>query len=145
MMDTVYLHTQPGWFIRIICFAMILIWVSLAWFNPNKNLKPTLLLGLPVTLTILGLWWSMTVEVTHTELHHHFGFGFWKKSYALSDIQSVSKEQTRWYNGYGIRYVGTGWLYNVSGFDVVHITLTSGESVLLGTDDPDGLLDILSQ
>ncbi len=144
-MDTVYLHTQPGWVIRIICFAMLLTWVGLAWFNPTKNVKPALLLGLPITLMILALWWSMTIEVTHTMLHHHFGFGFWKKSYPLNDVAAVSKEKTHWYNGYGIRYVGTGWLYTVSGSDAIQITLTSGDNILLGTDDPDGLLGALSQ
>ena len=45
----------------------------------------------------------------------------------------------RWWHGWGIHLTPYGWLYNVSGFDAVAITLRDGRKVAFGTDDPDGL------
>ena len=36
-----------------------------------------------------------------------------------------------------------GWLYNVSGFDAVAMTLRDGRTFALGTDDPHGLVDAI--
>ena len=41
--------------------------------------------------------------------------------------------------GWGIHLTPYGWLYNVSGFDAVAITLRDGREFAFGTDDPDGL------
>jgi hypothetical protein len=40
----------------------------------------------------------------------------------------------------GIHLTPCGWLYNVSGFDAVAITLRDGRKFALGTDDPHGLV-----
>ena len=48
-----------------------------------------------------------------------------------------------WYAGYGIRWVGDAWLFNVSGNDAIEVTFASGRKVWVGTDDPDGLAAIL--
>jgi hypothetical protein len=40
----------------------------------------------------------------------------------------------------GIHHTPYGWLYNVSGFDVVAITLRDGRKFAVGTDDPHGLI-----
>ena len=45
--------------------------------------------------------------------------------------------------GWGIHLTPYGWLYNVSGFDAVAITLRNGRKVALGTDDPHGLVDAI--
>jgi hypothetical protein len=45
----------------------------------------------------------------------------------------------RWWYGWGIHVTPCGWLYNVSGFDAVAITLRDGRKFALGTDDPQEL------
>jgi hypothetical protein len=40
---------------------------------------------------------------------------------------------------YRLNLTPYGWLYNVSGFDAVAITLRDGRKFALGTDDPHGL------
>ena len=40
----------------------------------------------------------------------------------------------------GIHHTPYGWLYNVSGFDAVAITLRDGRKFAVGTDDPHGLI-----
>ena len=43
----------------------------------------------------------------------------------------------------GIHLTPYGWLYNVSGFDAVAITLRDGKRFALGTDDSHGLVEAL--
>ena len=38
-----------------------------------------------------------------------------------------------------------GWLYNVSGWDAVAITLRNGRKFSLGTDDPQGLTEAIQR
>ena len=46
----------------------------------------------------------------------------------------------RWWWGWGVRYYGQGWLYNVSGLDAVEIRLKSGKHIRIGTDEPEALV-----
>ena len=60
---------------------------------------------------------------------------------AAASFQTV---RNKWYFGWGIRYLGTGWLYNVSGLDAVEIVQNDGKMVRVGTDEPDVLARALS-
>ncbi len=96
-------------------------------------------------IVLLWLFSSLTVEVSEEELRHYFGPGFWKKTYLLQDIESVKQVRNSWIYGWGIRLTPFGWLYNVSGLDAVQIQLRSGKTFRIGTDDPKGLLEAISQ
>ena len=100
-----------------------------------------------VILLIIVLWLfgSLTVEVSGEELRHYFGPGFWKKTYLLQDIETSKQVRNSWIFGWGIRITPHGWLYNVSGLDAVQIQLSSGKTFRIGTDDPKGLLEAVSQ
>ena len=78
---------------------------------------------------------SLTIRVTNERLAWRFGIGVIRKNVAIADIASVAIATTRWWEGWGIRRTSRGWLYNVSGFDVLAVTQTSGKRLLLGTDD----------
>ena len=93
--------------------------------------------------TLLILFHALTVTVTATEVTAAFGIGVIKKTVLLEDIEDVSAAQSRWFHGWGIRKVSHGWLYNVSGFDVVSMTLKNGRVVQFGTDEPAQLLDAI--
>jgi hypothetical protein len=58
----------------------------------------------------------------------------------LAEIVGCEPIRIRWWYGWGIHLTPCGWLYNVSGFDAVAITLRNGKKVALGTDDPYGLV-----
>ena len=111
-----------------------------------QNPTSYLLYGV-VLLFILVTWLfgSLTIEVTDEELKHWFGPGFWKKSYQLQDIESATQVRNSWIFGWGIRITPHGWLYNVSGLDAIQIQLRSGRKFRIGTDDPLGVLDAISQ
>ena len=139
-----YIHTQPAWVIRILFGVSILILVGLLVWNIQQNLIG-IAVGGPVIAIFLVCFWSLTVKVSDTHLSHYFSWGFWKRSYPLHEISSVNIASSQWYYGYGIRYVGPGWMYNVSGSDVLLVTMKSGDEVRIGTDDVDTLFAILSE
>ncbi|MBI2298568.1 MAG: hypothetical protein HYU66_06380, partial [Armatimonadetes bacterium] len=69
--------------------------------------------------------------------------GLIRNSALVQDIRSVECVRTNWWEGWGIHGTRRGWLYNVSGFDAVLITLEQGKSFMLGTDEPEVLAEAL--
>ena len=61
----------------------------------------------------------------------------------LAEIVGCEPIRIRWWYGWGIHLTPYGWLYNVSGFDAVAITLRDGGKFAFGTDDPHGLVDAI--
>jgi hypothetical protein len=82
---------------------------------------------------------SLTIQVTSRALHWCFGPGMFRKELALTDIRSVEVTRTRLLEGWGVHKTSRGWLYNVSGFDALLITVHDGKTILLGTDEPEVL------
>jgi hypothetical protein len=98
-----------------------------------------------IIFAILLLFWSLTISITSTHISHAFHFGFWKKTYALSEIASFSAQKKPFWTGWGIRWMPDGWLYNVAGNDIVRIVFTNGSIVYLGTDEAQNLCATLAQ
>jgi hypothetical protein len=92
-----------------------------------------------ILLVISLLFSSMTITVTETKIKWSFAFGFWKKECLLSDIAEAKVVQNSFLHGFGIRLVGNGWLYNVSGLSALELKLKSGSVIRLGTDEPEYL------
>jgi len=72
---------------------------------------------------VFALFHSLTVRVSRSVIALSFGVGLIRKQFPIGDISSASIVQNRWYNGFGIRKIRGGWLYNVSGFDAIEIQL----------------------
>ena len=89
------------------------------------------------------LFSSLTITIRDGMLASHFGFGFWPKRFALTDIAGASLAASKWAEGWGIRVTPTGMLYNVSGRGAVEVRLRSGARFRLGSDEPDRLLSAL--
>ncbi len=82
---------------------------------------------------------SMTVEISDTELTWYFGSGFPRKRVPMSEVISAEAVRTSFWNGWGIHYTRRGWLYNVSGYGAVCVTLRNGKRFCLGSDEPEVL------
>jgi hypothetical protein len=134
-----YQHTQRGTLILAVTLGMAMIFAVLAMML----LKP-LWIALLVLLTIAWLFRSLTVEITDRELRWRFGLGLICKSVPINEI--ISAKPARTGLSWGIHWSPrTGWLYNVSGFDAVAVTLRNGKHFTLGTDEPQVLAARLAE
>jgi hypothetical protein len=122
---------------------------------PDKVMLAASLAGLALGLTppgfitrlaVLGIlgaaaysFRSLTIEVDDRELRLQFGDGPIKKSFPLADLTSVKSIRTTPLQGWGIHWIGTGWLYNIYGLDAVELCFANGKRALIGTDEPDKL------
>ena len=134
-----YRRTQIGTLIIAVMFGTAAVFIIVGWLA----LRP-LLFTVPLLVIAGLLFYSLTIEVADGELRWHFGPGLIRKSARLADIASVEVARTSFIEGWGIHYSRFGWLYNVSGFDAVAVTLKNGKRFALGTDDAPALANCLN-
>lgn len=126
-----YLHTQ-----RAEVILALLVTVALIMAAVGVWVIPPLAFPAPALVIAAWLFHSLTIEVTDRELRWGFGPRVFRKTVALGEIASARIVRTNWIEGWGIHYSRFGWLYNVSGFEAVAITLKNGRKFALGTDEP---------
>jgi hypothetical protein len=134
-----YRHTQRGTLTVIVCLLFAVIDALIAWRSGQWS--PVVVLIVLVAVAIL--FSSLTVEVGDSELRWHFGPGLWTYRLPLDEIKEVAVVKNHWWNGFGIRMRPGFRLYNVSGLDAVELRLKSDEVRRIGTDDPQGLANVL--
>ncbi len=94
----------------------------------------------PITFACLAVCHSLNVRVNAEAVSFAFGVGLIRKTIPFSDIESAAAVRNHWYNGWGIRLIRGGWLYNVAGLDAVELTHKNGKKTRIGTDEPKKLL-----
>jgi hypothetical protein len=129
-----YRHIQYAWWLIALMLALVLVVAAAG--PPLPNLR---LILAAFFLIIALLFHSLTIEIGEGDLRWHFGPGLIRKSVALAEIGSAHAVRTNIFEGWGIHLSRFGWLYNVSGFHAVAITLRSGKRFALGTDEPQEL------
>ncbi len=92
-----------------------------------------------LNLALLQMFQSLTVDVDPERVFFYFGTGWIKKKVPMAKITAAEPVRNKAMWGWGIRWYGPGWLYNVSGLDAVELTLLTGRKLRIGTDDPEGL------
>lgn len=88
---------------------------------------------------------SLTVDIDSTQINLSFGQNIIKKTFSLRDIASAKAIRTTPLQGWGIHWLGNGWLYNIYGLDAVEILFTNGKRVYIGTDEPEDLTAAINQ
>lgn len=143
MMSIRYQHTQVGTVIlSVVGFAAVGLATLIVTQDISWLVGGTVLGLVALTLTI---FYALTVEVTPASIRWYFGWGVWSKEIPLVALRNAESITYPWYYGYGIRYTPEGWLYNVSGTQAVKLTLRNGATLLVGTDDPNGLVRAVRQ
>ncbi len=137
-----YRHTQVG---RILIAVVALATLLAAPFVAMSDgvLMLPVVLGAPVVGILLFGW--LTVEIANGYLRFWFGIGLIRRRIPLDRIAGIACTRSSWLYGWGIHLTPRGWLYNIGGLDAVEIRLTSGRTVLLGTDEPDALRAAIQQ
>lgn len=131
---TAYQHTQIGYATLAVLVVIAVIFLVTARSRPSG-----LLWGWTVLLFIGILFHSLHVTVDDAAIHLRFGIGLVRRTIPLNTITSC-KTITYPPLAYGIRWGPKGTLYNVSGRHAVQLSLRNGRILLIGTDDPQGLL-----
>ncbi len=146
-MHSAYRHTQTGtlliWVLGLSIGACLLLGKSVS----QPAVGPLAITGFTaaVLALCLFLFYSLTVEIDAEHLVFWFGPGLIRKRIGLNQIAACRVVRNRFWHGWGIHRYGNGWLYNVSGFDAVELTLQSGKQLRVGTDDPHQLHEAVSQ
>lgn len=134
-----YNHRQTGW---VIIGATALV-MGLVFLSIREEGFFSLFLILEAL--ILLLFSTLTVNVDDEYVRIRFGIGLIRKRFALKDITSCGTIKTKWYSGWGIHGCpGKGWLFNVSGFDAIGLTMKDGKKYYIGTDEPEKLFQVIN-
>src|SRR4030065_1549345 len=134
-----YKHTQVGWYILFFAMPVVLILA----FASSVTSTAYLLITVAVLAAALIMFCTLTVFADNVEVGFYCGPGIIRKKFLYSDIESVTQVRNHWLLGWGIRWFGRGWLYNVSGLDAIELKLKSGKLVRIGTDEPERLMAFL--
>jgi len=131
-----YHHTQFGTVVvgSLAATAVVLAGLGLVQGDRVFTLGGPILMGAAALL-----FHSLTVEIDATHLRFRFGVGLIRKRIPLAEIVDAAPVRNSWLHGWGIHWTPRGWLYNVSGWEAVEITLRSGKRFRLGTDEPQKL------
>jgi hypothetical protein len=131
---TRYEHTQIG---HVIIWSLLAI-ILIAGGGLISHHAPPVVVSI-ILLLCLVLFYKLRITIEDGTLCASFGLGLIRKRVRLAEIVECEPIRIRWWYGWGIHLTPRGWLYNVSGFDAVAITLRDGGKFALGTNDPNGL------
>jgi hypothetical protein len=138
-----YQHTQVGYLMLVVTLAVLIlfVWVYItASAEPpsvDSGLNFAISAIMVLILFILISFVSLKVTIDESYLRIKFGYGIFRKKFALKEIISAKQVRNHWYYGWGIRvwFWPYMWIFNVSGFDAVEIKMKNGKIYRIGTDD----------
>lgn len=131
-----YRHTQSGRLMVLSSLGMFACALAAGALTPRS------FAFYPLALAAAFIYFGfreLTVEVDHEEIRLTFGAGWFKKAFPLSGVESAAAVRNSWWNGWGVKYNGRYWLYNVDGFDAVELRFRDGRAARIGTDEPAAL------
>ncbi|MEO8638025.1 MAG: hypothetical protein ABI430_03960 [Candidatus Taylorbacteria bacterium] len=148
-----YKHTQIGYLMLVITLVVLVLF---AWLQITARAEPpsvdsgtnfAITAIMVFVLFILASLSTLTVMTDEQFLKIRFGWGIFRKKFSLTEIATIRKVKNHWYYGWGIRlwFWPHMWIYSVSGFDAVEITMKSGKIYRIGTDEPEKLESTLRQ
>ena len=146
---TSYKHTQIGYLIlSILCVILALyIFLAITISTQSDDFTPAIIAVMALVLFILASFSTLTVSIDEKYLRVKFGYGIFAKKFPLAEVASYKTVKNHWYYGWGIRLWlwPTMWIYNVSGFDAVELTMKNGRIYRIGTDEPQELATAIAQ
>lgn len=118
--------------------VVILIMLALAgYLGMQDPVAIWIFLAMAAAMVIaLLLFHSLSVEIADSELRIRLGIGLIRRRFPVKEIAAAKTARNKWWYGWGIRLTPHGWLFNVSGYDAVEITLKNGRVYRIGTDEP---------
>ena len=150
---TSYKQTQIGYLMLVITLTVLALF---AWAYITARAEPPsyysgtnfLITAIMVLILFtLASFTTLTTSIDKNCLQIKFGYGIFRKKFLLSEIVSTKQVKNHWYYGLGIRLWlwPKMWIYNVSGFDAVEITMKNRKIYRIGTDIPEELETAIKQ
>lgn len=135
-----YQHKQWGFFLIPTSLTLWVLVISITSVDdPTSTLFTVAMVGFMVVLFIVVLVFSrLDAPVSSERVVAAFSFGRPHRVVEFADVTAVRRVRNRWWDGWGIRKISRGWMYNVSGLDAIELELASGKVFRIGTDDPEG-------
>ena len=148
-----YKHTQISYLMLAVTLVVLVLF---AWAYITARAEPPSYYSgtnfavsaiMVLILFILASFATLTASIDENYLRIKFGYGIFARKFVLNQIASVQAVKNRWYYGWGIRLWlwPKMWIYNVSGFDAVEITMKNGKVYRIGTDVPEELETAIKQ
>ena len=139
-----YAHTQQG-VLQPILLALAGICLGSAFLmRAAPPYQIIIFMAAAIVCVVLSFTSShLTVRDEGDYLSVRFGpIPLFKKSIPYAEITAAGKCRSHFISGWGIHRTSKGWLWNIGGFDCVRIEMGT-KSMLIGTDDSDGLVVFL--
>lgn len=143
MEEPIYSRKQFGRDALLTIFSLEILASGLIWFFEEPPQRwIALVLIWAILIPLLAIVYDQKVEVSNEEVKVKQGFGWISNQIATSNIKGVDLvTQLNFFNGYGFRLgFGGSMLYRVSGSTAVRLRQKIGPDIIIGTDDPQGLL-----
>ena len=120
-----YKHTQIGYLVIVVSLILVLYFGFIIFIT---DFKPIVIGVMVPIMFILLSFLSLQVKVDKNYLRIKYGYGIYRKKFALSDIVSVRIVKNHWYYGWGIRvwFWPKMWIFNISGFDAIELKMKNG-------------------
>ena len=134
-LGAIYRHTQIGWLMLAVLGAVGIT----GGIQALREGPADAWWGVAIVAVSLALVPTLTVIGDDDGLDVRFGLGLIHRRFRWSDIRTSAPVRNSWLTGWGIRWIGGGWMFNVSGFHAVELQLENGRIFRIGTDDPGGL------
>ncbi len=147
-METPIFHEQQRFTNRRLAYALFIIVLVFSVYSILSGfVRGMEILGLVIAALITYLFYriELTVEVTPSTLRILYP-PLTKRNIPIYTIRSCESRKYRplvEYGGWGVRCGRKGRAYNVKGNLGVQLTLTNGESILIGSQKPDELLEAI--
>lgn len=146
-----YKHTQISYPMIMITLAMLgfFTWIQimsrLETPSPDSGTNLGMTSVMILILAILASFTTLKTSIDDHYIHIKFGYGIYHKSFALSDIQSVKAVRNHRYYGWGIKvwFRPKMWIYSVTGFDAVELTMKDGKIYRIWTNDQKNLVEVV--
>ena len=136
-----YAHTQYGYTGLLTTAFMIAVgWASVPETFAESPTAGWLFVTFVAAIVALTFWFSrLVVTVENDEIKVAFGLGKPHRVIQLSEVRDVRQVRNNWIQGWGVRKISHGWMYNVWGLDAVELEMVPGEIFRVGTDEPEQL------
>lgn len=111
----------------------------------SDNLAIIFSLIIPIACIYLIYITQLKTEITRESISFQF-VPFVKRSYFLSEIQSVKVINYGFVGGWGIRFtIKYGTVYNIKGNKGLYVHLKDGKTFIIGTQKPEELEKVVEQ